>query len=114
MAQWRTMPLDTYLSWHWKDDSSQTMAQSSVLWCSPVEANLPAVGVNCTPSAEGFELRSDGYVPLVQLLASVPGKWSDNGMALEPGQPITVQFEPESRANPAFDVLARSLMTTTQ
>lgn len=114
MAQWRTMPLDTYLSWHWKDDSSQTMAQSSVLWCSPVEANLPAVGVNCTPSAEGFELRSDGYVPLVQLLASVPGKWSDNGMALEPGQPISVQFEPESRANPAFDVLARSLMTTTQ
>jgi beta-mannosidase len=114
MAQWRTLPFETYLSWHWKDVSGRTIAQSSALWCAPIEANLPAVDVNCLPHAEGFELIAEGYVPLVQLLASVPGQWSDNGMALEPGQPITVQFDPESKANHAFEVEARSLGTTTQ
>ena len=44
----------------------------------------------------GFELLANTYVPLVQLTASVPGHWSDNGMALEPGQTCVVQFTPEA------------------
>ena len=41
MTQWRTQPLDTYLSWQWKDVSGETLARSSALWCAPVDANLP-------------------------------------------------------------------------
>ena len=44
-------------------------------------------------------------------LASVPGRWSDNGMSLEPGQPVNVHFRPESEANLEFDVEMRSLGT---
>lgn len=109
MAQWRTQPLDTYMSWHWKDASGETLARSSALWCAPVEANLPPSGVQCVKIDDGFELSAESYVPLVQLLASVPGRWSDNGMSLEPEQPVTVHFYPESEAKLEFDVEVRSL-----
>ena len=109
MTQWLTQPLDTYMSWHWKDASDETLARSSALWCAPVEANLPPSGVQCDKIDHGFEVSADSYVPLVQLLASVPGRWSDNGMSLEPGQPVTVHFYPESEAKLEFDVEVRSL-----
>ena len=52
--------------------------------------------VQCTPPVEdGHELTTDVYVPMVQLTADVPGHWSNNGMALEPGQSCVVQFTPE-------------------
>ena len=114
LAQWRTRPMDTYISWHWKDGSDETLARSSALWCAPVEANLPPSGVQCVKTDEGFEVSTDSYVPLVQLLASVPGQWSDNGMTLEPGQPVNVHFRPESAANLEFDVEMRSLGNPTQ
>ena len=106
--------MDTYLSWHWKDGSDETLTRSSALWCAPVEANLPPSGVQCVKTDEGFEVSTDSYVPLVQLLASVPGQWSDNGMTLEPGQPVNVHFRPESEANLEFDVEMRSLGNPTQ
>ena len=109
MTQWRTRPMDTYLSWHWKDGSGETLARSSALWCAPVEANLPPSGVQCVKTDEGFEVSADSYVPLVQLSGSVPGKWSDNGMSLEPGQPVVVNFCPESEDNLDIDVEVRSL-----
>ena len=62
----------------------------------------------------GCEVSADSYVPLVQLLASVPGRWSDNGMSLEPGQPVTVHFRPESEDTLEFDVEVRSLENPTQ
>jgi len=114
MTQWRTRPMDTYLSWHWKDVSGETLARSSALWCAPVEANLPPSGVQCVKTDEGFEVSADSYVPLVQLSASVPGKWSDNGMSLEPGQPVVVNFCSESEAKLEFDVEVRSLGSPTQ
>ena len=52
--------------------------------------------MQCTPTDGGFELSANTYVPLVQLTANVPGHWSDNGMALEPGQTRVVQFTPET------------------
>ena len=114
MTQWRTRPMDTYLSWHWKDVSGETLARSSALWCAPVEANLPPSGVQCVKTDEGFEVSADSYVPLVQLSASVPGKWSENGMSLEPGQPVVVNFCSESEAKLEFDVEVRSLGSPTQ
>ena len=114
MTQWRTRPMDTYLSWHWKDISGETLARSSALWCAPVEANLPPSSVQCVKTDEGFEVSADSYVPLVQLLASVPGRWSDNGMSLEPGQPVNVHFRAESEAKLEFDVEIRSLENPTQ
>ena len=114
MAQWRTRPYETYLSWHWKDVSGETLARSSALWCAPVEAKLPPSSVQCVATEEGFELSTDGYVPLVQLLASVPGRWSDNGMSLEPGRPVTVHFRPESKAKIDVDVEIRTLANPTQ
>lgn len=114
MTPWRNRPMDTYLSWQWKDVSGETLSRSSALWCAPVEANLPPSGVQCVKTNEGFELSVGSYVPLVQLLASVPGRWSDNGMSLEPGQPVTVHFHPESEANLEFDVQVRSLAKPTQ
>ena len=114
ITQWRTRPMDTYLSWRWKDVSGETLARSSALWCAPVEANLPPSSVQCVKTDEGFNVSADSYVPLVQLSASVPGKWSDNGMSLEPGQPVNAHFRPESETNLEFDVEMRSLGNPTQ
>ena len=114
ITHWRTRPFDTYLSWHWKDDAGKTLARSSVLWCAPVEAHLPRPSIQCVKTDEGIEVSAESYVPLIQLLASVPGRWSDNGMSLEPGQPVTVHFRPESEAKHEFDVEVRSLAKPTQ
>jgi len=114
LAQWRTQPVDTYMSWQWKDGSGETLARSSALWCAPVEANLRPSSVQCVKTCEGFEVSADSYVTRVQLLASVPGRWSDNGMSLEPGQPVNVHFRAESEAKLEFDVEIRSLENPTQ
>ena len=86
MDAWRTQPQDSYLSWHWTDASEVPSLPSSALWCAPVEAHLQAPAVQCNRIEDGFELLANTYVPLVQLTANVPGRWSDNGMALEPGR----------------------------
>ena len=39
---------------------------------------------------------SNTYVPVVQLMADIPGHWSDNGMALEPGKVRVVGFNLKS------------------
>ena len=114
MAPWRTRPLDTYLSWQWTDASGTTQAQSSALWCAPVDANLPDSEVRCAETEDGYELSAKAYAPLVQLLASVPGRWSDNGMPLEPGQSITVEFQPELEGDPQVDIFVRSHLTAPQ
>ena len=74
----------------------------------------PSFGRQCVKTDEGFEVSADSYVSLVQLLASVPGRWSDNGMSLEPGQPVNVHFRAESEAKLEFDVEIRSLENPTQ
>ena len=96
MDVWRGQPFDAYLSWQWQDSTEVWSSSSSALWCAPVEARLHEPFVQCTPTGDGFELSANTYVPLVQLTASVPGHWSDNGMALEPGQTCVVQFTPEA------------------
>ena len=95
MDVWRGQPFDTYLSWQWHD-SSGVSSSSSSLWCAPIEAHLHKPDVQCIPTSDGFELSANTYVPLAQLTAHVPGHWSDNGMALEPGQACVVQFTPET------------------
>jgi len=95
MDLWRGQPKDTYLSWQWIDSSEVLSSASFALWCAPVDARLHEPYVKCTPTMDGFELSANTYVPLVQLTANVPGHWSDNGMALEPGQVAVVQFTPE-------------------
>ena len=59
-------------------------------------------------------MSAEAYAPLVRLLASVPGRWSDNGMSLEPGRPVTVKFRAETEANSEFDVEVQSLVKSTQ
>ena len=114
MDVWRGQPYDTYLSWQWVD-SSGVWSSSSALWCAPVEARLHEPFVQCTPTHEGFELSANTYVPLVQLTANVPGHWSNNGMALEPGQGCVVQFTPETPMAPAdINVVVRCQTTVPQ
>lgn len=96
MDVWRGQPFDTYLSWQWQDSAEVWSSSSSALWCAPVEARLHEPFVQCKPTRDGFELSANTYVPLAQLTANVPGHWSDNGMALEPGQTRVVQFTPEA------------------
>ena len=108
MDAWRTQPQDSYLSWHWTDASEVPSPPASALWCAPVEAHLQTPAVQCNRIEDGFELSANTYVPLVQLTANVPGRWSDNGMALEPGRPQMVQFTPEAPISPAaIDVVIR-------
>ena len=108
MDAWRTKPQDSYLSWHWTDASEVPSPLSSALWCAPVEAHLQTPDVQCNRIEDGFELSANTYVPLVQLTANVPGRWSDNGMALEPGLPQKVQFTAETPiAAAAIDVVIR-------
>ncbi|MDP7435511.1 MAG: hypothetical protein QF427_04695, partial [Flavobacteriales bacterium] len=96
-------------------DSSGVWSSSSALWCAPVEARLHEPFVQCTPTLEGFELSANTYVPLVQLTANVPGHWSNNGMALEPGQGCVVQFTPETPMAPAdIHVVVRCQATVPQ
>ena len=64
---------------------------------------------------DGHELTTDVYVPLVQLTADVPGHWSDNGMALEPGQSCVVKFIPEgSVAQTDVNVVVNCTVNTPQ
>ncbi|MEE2918570.1 MAG: glycoside hydrolase family 2 protein [Bacteroidota bacterium] len=114
IAPWRTRPFDTYLSWQWTDASGTLQARSSALWCAPIDANLPDPKVRCIDTSEGYEVSAEAYAPLVRLLASVPGRWSDNGMSLEPGRPVTVKFRAETEANSEFDVEVQSLVKSTQ
>ena len=103
---------DTYLSWQWTDASGTLQAHSSTLWCAPIDANLLDSQVRCIETAEGYELSAEAYAPLVQLTASVPGRWTDNGMPLEPGRPVKVQFHAESEGHSEFDVEVQSLRPT--
>ena len=115
MALWRKAPYKTYLSWTWSDSSEKPHVSSSALWCAPVNAKLPAPSVRCTPVEDGHELTTNVYVPMVQLTADVPGHWSDNGMALEPGQSCVVQFTPEgSVAQTDVNVVANCKVNTLQ
>ncbi len=115
MDLWRGQPKDTYLSWQWIDSSEVWSSASSSLWCAPVDARLHEPYVKCTPTHDGFELSANTYVPLVQLTANVPGHWSDNGMALEPGQVAVVQFTPERPIAPTdVEVFVRCKTRTPQ
>ena len=61
--------------------------------CVPMnQANLLPANVQCQATADGWSLQSNTYVPVVQLMADIPGHWSDNGMALEPGKVHVVDF----------------------
>ena len=79
MAQWRTRPYETYLV----GTGKMFQARRCTILCPVVRSRrgqAPSLSVQCVATEEGFELSTDGYVPPVQLLASVPGR-SDNGMS---------------------------------
>ena len=93
MAEWRIQPKDSYLSWMLEGKDKAPIVHKSALGCHSMKQtcfqrrfafNPPATVIWQNPN-----LRSRG------LLADIPGRWSDNGMTLEPHTRLTVAFDPE-------------------
>lgn len=103
---WDAHPKETALAWTWTSvDSSQECGHSAALWVPPVEAKLPPkFGVQINPCPGGLILMAEGYSPAVQLTASVPGHFSENGFAVWPGDSLFVGFEAENAAIESSDV----------
>ena len=95
MSQWQDCPRDSYLTWALTRSDGSMVDHQSALWVPINQANLLPTDVQCQTTADGWSLQSSTYVPVVQLWADIPGHWSDNGMALEPGNVLLVDFKPE-------------------
>ena len=96
MRAWRQAPRDSYLTWQWTDAShpGDTLRQSA-LWDNAVEVNLPECDIDISVSGDHLTIVSSGYVPMAWVGCDVAGRFSDNGMALEPGIPVKLTFSPE-------------------
>ncbi|MGB1074956.1 MAG: glycosyl hydrolase 2 galactose-binding domain-containing protein [Flavobacteriales bacterium] len=103
---WDTHPKESALAWTWTPvDSSQQPVHSAALWVPPVEAKLPSkFEVQINPCPGGLILKVEGYSPAVQLTASVPGHFSENGFAVWPGDSLFVGFEAENPSVESKDV----------
>ena len=95
MAEWRIQPKDSYLSWMLEGKDNAPIVHKSALWVPFNEANLLSPKIRLQPTGNGCWLETQTYVPVAQLLADIPGRWSDNGMTLEPHTRLTVAFDPE-------------------
>jgi len=102
MDIWRKTPEGSYLAWQWTDAAhpSDTLRQSA-LWDDAVEVNLPASHIDISASGDHLVIVSTGYVPMAWVECNVAGRFSDNGMPLEPHVPVHITFSPEAdRARP--------------
>ena len=113
-SDWSDRLNDSYLTWNLTDEHGHQIHHSSALWNAPVKANLVPAEVDWTRTDSGWELVSDTYVPVIQLNQSMPGHWSDNGMALEPHIPLHVTFQPEDDGLEIFDLEIRTLNPVAQ
>lgn len=96
LAPWRQLPQDSHLAWQWTDASrpGDTLRQS-VLWDDAIDVHLPNHDIDVSVSGERLTIVSSGYVPMAWVGCNVPGRFSDNGMPLEPHVPVHVTFTPE-------------------
>ena len=109
MSQWTKRPRDSYLTWALTRSDGSTVDRQSALWVPMNQANLLPANVQCQATADGWSLQSNTYVPVVQLMADIPGHWSDNGMALEPGKVHVVDFNPDVPHAKLDNVTVRTL-----
>jgi len=96
MKSWASSPTTTYLKWWIVSPDNDVSMHASALWDAPVNVELETALINHSATDLGWIISSDTYVPVAYLTASVPGHFSDNGMALEAGVPVEVQFWPET------------------
>lgn len=96
---WQTDPKNTYLACELQDSEGRIVSAQTSLWVPMVEADLPEEIIQVT--RQGFELSmsADHYVPCVYLQASTRGWFTDNGMAIQPGDTVHVQFAPAKGTN---------------
>jgi hypothetical protein len=92
---WQGRPEETVLTWSLEESDGQDVVRASSLWQAPVDVALSPANVTITPRKHTWMIETDTYLPVLRLTASVPGHFSDNGMAVLPGQPVTVRFVPE-------------------
>ena len=96
LAHWRQISQKSHLAWQWTDASNprDTLRQSA-LWEDAVDVNLPTSHVDISVSGDRLTIVSAGYVPMAWVGCNVPGRFSDNGMPLEPHVPVHITFSPE-------------------
>ena len=96
MDLWRETPKSSFLAWQWTDAAhpGDTLRQSA-LWEDAVDVNLPTSHIDVSVSDDRLTIVSSGYVPMAWVGCDVPGRFSDNGMPLEPHVPVHITFSPE-------------------
>ena len=96
MDLWRETPKSSYLAWQWTDAAhpGDTLRQSA-LWEDAVVVNLPTSHIDVSVSGDRLTIVSAGYVPMAWVGCNVPGRFSNNGMPLEPNVPVHITFSPE-------------------
>ncbi|MDA0945718.1 MAG: hypothetical protein O2791_01620 [Bacteroidetes bacterium] len=92
---WHDRPKETVLTWSLETTDRQEVVRASSLWQAPADVALLPANVTITPREHAWMIETDTYLPVLRLTASVPGHFSDNGMAVLPGQPLQVNFVPE-------------------
>ena len=96
MAPWRQIPRDSHLAWQWTDISQPgDTLRHSALWDNAVDVHLQEHDIEVSVSDDQLTIVSSGYVPMAWVGCNVPGRFSDNGMPLEPHVPVHVTFTPE-------------------
>lgn len=97
LADWATAPAETALWWQWGHAGDSTENESSsAMWGPPVAAIWPMpLGLQTQASGDTLTVVAEAFCPLVQLTASVPGHFSDNGFAIWPEETIQILFQPE-------------------
>ena len=84
---WRpgVKPRDSHLAWQWTDASHPgDTLRHSALWDNAVDVHLPEHDIEVSVSGDRLTIVSSGYVPVAWVGCNVPGRFSDNGMPLEP------------------------------
>ena len=107
-------PKTTYLKWSIVSPENEIAMHTSALWDTPVDVELEAARILHSTTDLGWIISSDTYVPMAYLTASVPGHFSDNGMALENGVPVEVQFWPENPLDKELELFIQVVNPTDQ
>ena len=62
---------------------------------TPSTCTCPDHDIEVSVSGDQLTIVSAGYVPMAWVGCDVPGRFSDNGMPLEPQVPVHITFNPE-------------------
>ena len=96
LEPWRQIPQESHLAWQWTDASHPgDTLRHSALWDDAVDVHLPDHDIDVSVSGDRLTIVSSGYVPMAWVGCDVPGRFSDNGMPLEPHVPVHITFSPE-------------------